>query len=744
MGLFSSKKKTSVDTQVNRVIDDEFLPDIGKESLIQAVLENGSIAEYLMEGTLSGVGLKFERMHRYAKKSYKYGLPNDNHQTTNTGASQVRQILELQHGKAVNILYCEAGALNSLHYARQTLTESYGYNEASNQIGKLGGNTQVYLVDLIPLVPAEDAEDDEAGLVEYWGLPGKAGVTPDRKAQALLQQYVEHTPYLVDARYPFHGALVKYAHWKDGLPVTGELALEMPADDLEADFFQVRYQVEGETTVRYWRYRVGEGTYPSLEGALSTSYTEAGTYWPFVLFRREKVNRTATTWHDTEEYKTTQKMLEYVNIDFQQMGEAIHENPDIKDVEQAAMVMAVPAKTQHPLEMEYLFEYFKSLYLEGYDADSFNPSGGSKFSRFLAEQRRGKNVITLQDAGYQMHMDYTSLHIRNRSGKIGPVGTYSNELGSSQKEVKYQVNVDGELETRTRLAEVKGRVFRKQVTDTLYEELVVEGLRLRYEIWKGHETKFTADADELLIPLDKAITDQFSLQQREVLLTRSLHLVFNSRVTQKVKWYQSGIFKAVLVIAAIVIAFYTGQFEAIQLAIAAGSVAAVAMAVLTVVVKTVGFQMAFKYTAKAIGPEAAFVLAIVAMAVGAGKGMKAGGLKNAPWATELLAAGTGLMNAVGGAYGELIEDLQGDYMDLLETQDARMEELDNANALLGSTVALDPLTFIEGETPDNFYQRTVHSGNIGAVGIDAIHHYATLALKLPEPHETYEAFSYGD
>jgi hypothetical protein len=98
---------------------------------------------------------------------------------------------------------------------------------------------------------------------------------------------------------------------------------------------------------------------------------------------------------------------------------------------------------------------------------------------------------------------------------------------------------------------------------------------------------------------------------------------------------------------------------------------------------------------------------------------------------------------VGGEYGSLIEGIQSDYTDLLESQEARTEELETANALLSENTGLSPLTFIEGETPDNFYQRTVHSGNIGALSIDAIHHYATLALKLPEPHDTLEGLSYG-
>lgn len=746
MGLFSSKKKTTVGTAVNRVIEEQYLPDIGRESVIQAILEGGSVANYLMEGTLNGVGLKFERMHRYAKKEYFYGLPDDSHQTSKDGQGQVKRILEAAHGGAVNILYSEVGALNSLHFAREALTQEYAHDESTNVIGRLTGvdGAPVYVVDVMPLLPAEDAEDDEAGEIEYWGLPGTGGVTPDRPGQSVLGKYVKHSPYLVDPRYPFHGALVKHAYWQEGVAQESEFALEMSEESLNNDYFQVRYQVGAEKKIRYWSYRVGEGSYPSLDETVSPRYTAGGTYWPFVVFRREKNNRTAQDLQDTDEYKTTAKMLDYINLDFQVLGDAIHENPDIGDVEQAVMVMAAPANSQDVLDMRYLFEYFKSLYLGGF---SSTPVFG-ELGVISQPRPTSANVITLQDADYKMYLNYTGLYLQRRAGRIGKVGACTNEISTVEREIQYsevEKNAAGEwvMVNKVRLGSVRGRVLRKQVSEAVYEEIVVERLRLRYEIWKWKATSFTADDDGLLIPLDKAITDLFSLQEREVLLSRSLHFVFNSRITTKIKWYQSGFFKAILVIAALVIAFYTGQFYAIQMALAVGSAYAVAVAVLAVVVKTVAFQMAFKYTAKELGPEAAAIIAVVAIIAGTGGGIRSGGLQNAPWAGDLLQAGTGLMNAVGGAYGELIEGIQGDYMDLLETQEARTEELETANALLSENIGLSPLAFIEGETPDNFYQRTVHSGNIGALSIDAIHHYATLALKLPEPHDTLEGLPYG-
>jgi hypothetical protein len=46
---------------------------------------------------------------------------------------------------------------------------------------------------------------------------------------------------------------------------------------------------------------------------------------------------------------------------------------------------------------------------------------------------------------------------------------------------------------------------------------------------------------------------------------------------------------------------------------------------------------------------------------------------------------------------------------------------------------------IFGEAPEEYFNRTVHSGNVGILGIKAISDYVDNALKLPELHETIEA-----
>jgi hypothetical protein len=71
--------------------------------------------------------------------------------------------------------------------------------------------------------------------------------------------------------------------------------------------------------------------------------------------------------------------------------------------------------------------------------------------------------------------------------------------------------------------------------------------------------------------------------------------------------------------------------------------------------------------------------------------------------------------------------------------ETKMKLLEDAQSLLDSNLRLNPLV-IFGETPDDYYRRTVHSGNIGIIGYAAVHDYVEVALRLPTLSDTVEGF----
>ena len=75
MGLFSDKKEIKVSTSVVRVMEDAFLPDSVRTGMNRSLFEGQEFIPNVMEELVSGLGVKAERMRKYALKSYPAGVP---------------------------------------------------------------------------------------------------------------------------------------------------------------------------------------------------------------------------------------------------------------------------------------------------------------------------------------------------------------------------------------------------------------------------------------------------------------------------------------------------------------------------------------------------------------------------------------------------------------------------------------------------------------------------------------------
>ena len=248
-----------------------------------------------------------------------------------------------------------------------------------------------------------------------------------------------------------------------------------------------------------------------------------------------------------------------------------------------------------------------------------------------------------------------------------------------------------------------------------------------------------------MIPLDHAITQAYSIPDRELLYTRSLHYVFNSRVIQEIKWYQSDWFQFVMVVAAIVITVVSmgGDGGSSLAAVVAGkmTVTAFIAAVAMGIVEYVATSMAFKLFADKVGVEFAFLVAIAAALAGSYKAYQAGSIAGAPTAQKLLTLSSNLVSGANASLKSAMIGLQNELEAFNTLAKEKSSLLEEANKLLEPSNVLSSLV-IFGESPDDFYNRTVHAGNIGVVGIDSISSYVDIALTLPKLDETIGRNSY--
>jgi hypothetical protein len=344
-----------------------------------------------------------------------------------------------------------------------------------------------------------------------------------------------------------------------------------------------------------------------------------------------------------------------------------------------------------------------------------------------------------------MTLSYQSIYRRMRSGTIGPKGSYGFAPGSVSYTQDFQsYDIDNNPITVSDTKTLPVHQYRRQISAGMYEDLQVVGLQMQYQINEKYQTTGDEDDPILLVPIDRSITDEYSLPDREKLFARSLHFVFNSIVVVKVKWYQTGIFKALLLVVAVVITIYTGGAGSGMLAaIASGSTAALSAALMGLLIDlAIGAIISFglKLFAKAVGGEFAIIIAVVAAVVAGGMMLNAGSVAGAPWAQELLSLASNLIQ-IGMQQG--MQDIAAEFAAFSDYRDAALQELEDAQKLLGSTQNyLSPMV-IFGESPTDFYNRTVHSGNIGVVGIGAISSYVENALRLPSLADSLGETAYG-
>ena len=509
------------------------------------------------------------------------------------------------------------------------------------------------------------------------------------------------------------------------------------AHSAQADYFHARYTVAGIT--KFWMYKAGEGTHPTLDDLYDIPAI-AGTYFPFAYFRYNKVSEVVDK--TTQAYLTTRKLVKYLGMDYAVIAEGIEANPDIADVEQAMLIMAVPASTTNALERRYLFEYFDAMYTSQ-DNPYRTLTQAQIDARLRSNPDLAKTTIVIRDTRFKMALSNGGIFKKRVVGNIGEVGSHASGVTTipvTTEIITESVNDGGFTYTPgTRITNVTMHYYRQQLTKTLYDEIQVYNLEMVYHIFGEYTTTGDETDKILLIPLDRSITTEYSLPDREVLYSRALHFVFNSRVVTEVKWYQQEWFSLVLTIAAIVLTVvtYGAAWETIAASIAAGTMTIHALVVIiaTGLLEYLAVTAAVQLFVKIVGVEAAFVVAIIAAAAGYYMGTKAGGLTGTPWAKDLLKLSTSISAGVQTKLQDMFSDLLGEAADFNEYVKEQTKLLEDANKLLETNNFLSPFV-IFGESPTDYYNRTVHSGNIGIVAIDAVSSFVDARLTLPKLNDS--------
>lgn len=729
---FKSKKVVTVSTAVSRIISDSMIPDSRKTGTIKGILSGDQLVENIMEEMVNSIGIKAERMYEYGKKSYVHGVPSSTLLCDASGRDVVPLVLEGIEGRPVTIDYIHYGPLNNLHYGWQTLVQSHDYNPVTNTLGILSSEkgAPVYLSDIQVVVVEATMVEQVNGSLAQWGTSATAKYSPDRPATVETA-----TPFGVDATATQDYFRVTYA-WKIGSVVhTGKFTFLMSSLDADLGYFQAKYSygdvVGGTGTTKYWTYDDGAGIWPELDAVYTTTNSPLGTFFPIGYFRYNKAPTAANP--------TSIKLMKYLGIDFADAAEAINTNPDIDDVESASLMLAVPAGTSNEIEQRYLYDFFKSVYVRAGTYNLPRSEQSADIAAAVTGTPSSQVSLVIQDGLSKVSLSMSGIYRYSKVGNIGPVGTNDSGYATRTREVqgtRYESEEDFTGTPYTYTEATPSHFYRRQISSTVYQEIAVFDLTVKYFVWGKYSTTVTETSPNLLIPLDHAITQHYSAMDRETLYARSLHYVFNSKVVTKVKWYQQEWFQIFVTIVAIVITVWSmGGLSGVAAAITAATASATAL--LMVVIQYILFTVAIKLFVKALGPELALAIAVIAAAYGVYSAMNTGGLAGAPWAQSLLKVSSGLTSAIQDTFTEAMLDLQkqSDMFGLYTQEQTKL--LEETNKLLEGNNLLSPF-MVFGEAPTDYFNRTVHVGNVGMLGVEAISSYVDVALRLPTLSDTLQ------
>ena len=212
-------------------------------------------------------------------------------------------------------------------------------------------------------------------------------------------------------------------------------------------------------------------------------------------------------------------------------------------INSAFVSFMVPITAESDVEVKYLFDLL----------DAF----------VVGDVSIGSDKYQFYTKGYQSSISFNKLSMTTKviydreyvPGSIGDVGTYTSTLDTITNTTT-STNSDGESTTTTIVDDI--RHLRKQVTEDYYVELTITSIETTGAAY-GYSTAETGVTNPAcLLPLSRTLILENSLEDYSYILASSLHVIVLAVQIVKIKWYQHGFGKFLLIVVGAVIAYYTG------------------------------------------------------------------------------------------------------------------------------------------------------------------------------------------
>lgn len=805
MGLFSGKKKIYVSSVTYNLAGDEAdAINYLQFTVNQAIMNNNDIADSLRGSYMHGQGVKSKLAYRYARDYYPLGLPYSQLQIASIDDSApIKAVLTALNPSAadVSVLSAQAGSAQYEWWAKQYLSNNYSFSENDGLMYAPPSGVQQ------DASISYDITQDNEIIITFTNSDNSthevsftpSGYDPDKNY--LCAVYVLFEGVSTDTSSETRDTepddeegttSSSISYWQDGEYYTATTTKVTTIDVPNQKTTIVTTIAIGKTSFnKYYLYQFGTNTQPTLESLFSVEDLSS-PYYPTIPMRVDGTDMADSAHQSTELYKTSKKLLNKMGIKMDKIADTINDNESIDDIDYAFIVFSVNLNTTLRANQQYIYYFIKYLiqiqtssesdwldWVAKYELwDTTDPDAANRRTYISPPPVNVLKFYTpsAPSSNYQMSLQWQFAKSTMHTGQF--------QTGTKKGDVSITVSTDNtyQITTTTDINQseaytVDGSVLtiKFQVTEDSWDEVVIIGFFHKNYVYKGKSvdntihSAFGTDKDTgFLLPLNYDIIEDMGLVDFTQMSFNCNHIVFNCYQVVKQKWYQTSLFKVVIVVVAVVVTAIslgsaTGPAAAAVGAVAAATgtsliVAAIILATGSVVIGMLIGRILDEVAVSLFGEKYGHIIGaiatIIVMYYGAPAALSSIGStsanaatttastasSNTSWLTaDNIVQATAVVGKVGQAY------LQGEFADIQaqmqSLQEGYTQEMDRINDLIADltrqTSNIDTGWFRNGNIPnesmDTFLTRTLLTGSeVVELTHGLISNYAEIGLSLPD------------
>lgn len=780
MGLFSSKTKVYVASSVyNMAGDPDLRPNFLRSVIISGIMDGGSkgMSDHIRSGMLNGPAARRRSFFRWARDNYVYGMPAatlnvDVPVSAQEAYAGLLPLLSLGPNQSIRIssAIVDDGDIN--YWAERWVAEHYPMAGEDDWTADLDQATQEITISVLDFevgripVPehltwASEAPGRKLLYIAYEVITQRN--QKPRKLEATVSPPQLFTYRMGSGNVVFDNILRTRTEVPEFFPIIPvRLGKDSIRDDRFAETYpgvKKGYQKLSGGKIEELLDQVEENE--DIDKVDSAYIVQAVSFSTEDNIGREYIYRFLRKLKDWEGLASDQEALRYEKA--------------VPDREEVAETLAWNRWVQTHKDYFTTSPTFgeSSPFTQLFGGLSPLNTYGSRFTLQIRSEdlSRADFRICWRSMSETHHVGNAKTFDGDTSRGLAKVGDYWFKRAPAYKlQLAYRGGGEGnEGRLLYRTVEIPQVYLFHQYAKRRYSKLTIVGLVHRNFIYKFYSADNTsgnalddlADGDDspFLVPIHLPTLNEMGMAKANQLSTCSSYLVFNSYKKVKIKWYQRGIFKVVMVVAAIALAAWSGGASlaggagilgtnvGVGLALGASAVsAAIVGAIANYVAAVIVTALIQKASVKLFGEKIGSIIAAVAgfVAITYGTQFAVHGNFAVDWG-QLIKVDNLLKitDSVNGAYTRWLNmdtaEIQAEMeaaADQYEEQMERIQEL--TKETLGMTSGeIDPMMLLDasehfGESSDIFLSRTLLTGSdIAELTFAMVENFADISLELP-------------